>query len=429
MSELVAILHQDSVTVRERNDARLADPEMSIPSEKAFSNLWERSLDLRPRVVGRDGKPYEILFPGVRNQGAGPDFKGAVLRHDGKTIGGDVELHLDSGGWRAHGHHRDSGYRGVVLQVVLKARGDENGTKTPPTAEARFERAPDGDTGRSFPNDVPDLAALGVQRFLAKSAGFMLEFESVGDPDQVAYESLLDAMGYARNRRPFRALANRVPFSTFKCLANEPSSSAEFAIVSSLVVGGGLLLNTEPFESLQMRRLARSLGIRRQVSSDAWSRFRVRPSNSPVARIRGVAPLIGRSLGAGLIENLDAAFHREEALGLIRELERPPHIGRGLAITVVANVALPALHAFSVQRGGSRTERIEKAFIAMPSPPQDAVTRGVSAVLGLDVRPKLASQHFGLHALARSNSWPGTDKVTRPGRGSSSRPRRCAASP
>ena len=423
------MLHPDSAAVRERNDAPLADPEMSIPSEKAFSNLWERSLDLKPRVVGHDGKPYEILFPGVRNQGAGPDFKGAVLRHDGKTIGGDVELHLDSRGWRAHGHHRDSGYRGVVLQVVLKARGDENGAKEPPTAEARFERAPDGDTGWSPPNDVPDLAALGVQRFLAKSAGFMLEFESVGDPDQVAYASLLDAMGYARNRRPFRALASRVPFSTFKCLANEPSSSAEFAIVSSLVVGGGLLLNTEPFESVQMRRLARSLGIRRQVSSDAWSRFRVRPTNSPVARIRGVAPLIGRSLGAGLIENLDAAFDREEALGLIRELERRPHIGRGLAVTVVANVVLPALHAFSLQRVGSGTERIENAFSAMPSPPQDAVTRGVSAVLGLDVRPKLASQHFGLHALARSNSWPGTDRVTRRDRRSSSPPRRCAASP
>ena len=65
---------------------------------------------------------YEVLFPGVRNQGAGPDFKGAVLRRDGKTIGGDIELHLDPSGWRAHGHHGDSRYRGVVLQVVLKCQ-------------------------------------------------------------------------------------------------------------------------------------------------------------------------------------------------------------------------------------------------------------------------------------------------------------------
>ena len=68
----------------------LADPESRITSEKAFADLWERSLELKPEVIGLDGKSYEILFPGVRNQGAGPDFEGAVLRYDGRTIGGDV---------------------------------------------------------------------------------------------------------------------------------------------------------------------------------------------------------------------------------------------------------------------------------------------------------------------------------------------------
>ena len=415
--------------VAEKPRRYLADPESSIDSEKAFSDLWERSLELRPDVTGRDGKSYEILFPGVRNQGAGPDFKGAVLRYDGRTIGGDVELHLDSRGWTAHGHHGDPRYRGVVLQVVLKARSHEGGTHLPPTAEARFELGADCRARRPSLSEVPDLEALGVQRFLAKSAGFKLEFESVVDADQVVYASLLDAMGYARNRRPFRSLASRVPFSTFEVLADEPSSAAEFAVLSALVVGGGLLEGVEPLEKVQMRRLARSLSVRRQGSAEAWSRFRVRPNNTPVSRVRGVAPLIGRSVRAGLIGTLESVLERAGVPGLIRDIQQRPHIGRGLAITVVANVVLPALHAFELHRGGPGTERIQLAFSAMPSPPQDAVTRGVSAVLGLDVRPKLASQHFGLHALARSNSWPGSREVSRPDLRSSSPPQRCAASP
>ncbi len=384
---------------------------------------------LKPEVIGRDGTSYEVLFPGVRNQGAGPDFKGAVLRHDGRTIGGDVELHLDSRGWRAHGHHDDSRYRGVVLQVVLKAQREGGGAQAPPTAEARFEIAADSDAGQLSQTEMPDLEALGVQRFLAKSAGFKLEFESSGEPDQAVYAALLDAMGYARNRRPFRALADRVPFSTFAGLADEPSSAAEFALTSALVVGGGLLTEVERHERIQMRRLARAMGIRSQVSSSAWSRFRVRPNNSPVPRIRGISPLIERSLRAGLVATLESVFGREGAPGLILEVENRPLIGRGLAVTVVVNVALPALHAFSLLRGWSGTGLIEKAFEAMPAPPQDAVTRGVSAALGLDIRPKLASQHFGLHALARSESWPGASPVSHRDRRSSSQLRRCAASP
>ena len=429
MSLMVASALRPGCRVAETRSRYLPDPELPITSEKAFSDLWERSLDLKPEVTGRDGTSYEVLFPGVRNQGAGPDFKGAVLRRDGKTIGGDVELHLDSGGWRAHGHHNDSRYRGVVLQVVLKAKDHTPGKCLPPTAEARFEIGADSSARRSTPGETPDLEALGLQRFVAKSAGLKLEFESGVDADQAVYSALLDAMGYARNRRPFRALADRVPYSTFTQLAHEPVSAAEFAVMSALVVGGGLLADVEPLEKKQMRRLARAMKVKGQVSPKAWSKFRVRPTNSPASRIRGISPLISRSMRGGLIRTLEGVFERKETSGLIREIVYRPLIGRGLAITVIANVVLPALHAFSLNRGGKGTERIEKAFSAMPSPPQDAVTRGVSAVLGLDVRPKLASQHFGLHALARSNSWPGTAKVSRRDRRSSSPLRRCAASP
>ena len=260
----------------------------------------------------------------MRNQGAGPDFKGAVLRRDGATIGGDIELHLYSSGWRAHGHHKDSGYDGVVLQVVLKARPDRGGVPVPPTAEAKFELKDDGRSHASVTLEEQDLERLGLRRFFAKSAGFRLELESASSPDQVLYESLLDAMGYARNRKPFRSLARRVPYETFSRLSDEPISTADFAIFSALAVGGGLTSELKHSERIQARRIARRMGVRSVLSPGDWSRFRVRPSNAPVSRIKGIAPFLAKSIRDGLVETLESVFGRESILGLVRDVENRP---------------------------------------------------------------------------------------------------------
>ena len=120
-----------------------------ISSEKSFSDLWERSLSLRPKVVDRDGNSYEVVFPGIRNPGPGPDFRGAVLKHKGRTMGGDVELHMDPSGWRGHGHHVDPSYNGVVLQVVLRTGRGLPTAESPPTAVATFpNRADDSEIKR-----------------------------------------------------------------------------------------------------------------------------------------------------------------------------------------------------------------------------------------------------------------------------------------
>ncbi len=408
MSSLVTSPARDSRRVREPLPGGSGIRESPIPSEKAFSDLWERSLELHPELTGRDGEDYEILFPGVRNQGAGPDFKGAVLKRDGETIGGDIELHLDPSGWRGHGHHGDPRYRGVVLQVVLKAGRGRSYAEMPPTAEARFDTAGERPLSLMSQLEAPDIEELGVRRFLAKSAGFRLEMESATSPDQVVYESLLDAMGYARNRKPFRILARRVPLSTFLSLKGEPTSTREFAVLSALVVGGALVADLDHIEQVQMRRIARQMGVKSCLSPKSWNRFRVRPTNAPVSRLKGITPLIAQGTRDGLINSLEAVFEREGVRGLIREVESRPYIGRGLAVTVVANVIVPALHAYSLFSHAGEYHLIEEAFREMPSPPQDEVTRGISSVLGLDVRPRLATQHFGLHALARSRSWPGS---------------------
>ena len=384
--------------------------EILISSEKAFSDLWERSLDLRPIVVDGDGARYEVVFPGVRNQGPGPDFLGAVLKRDGETFGGDVELHLERSGWRAHGHHRDPAYNGVALQVVLRAGGSAARKSDPPTATATFPEAPagGGDAGATERATVSDseLEELGVRRFLSKSAGFRLELDAGIAPDQVLYEGMMEAMGYPRNRKPFLALAKRVPVSGFARVRGEPESAARFAVFAALAVGGGLSERVEPRERGQARRVARRMGVRRQVRADEWSMFRVRPSGSPVNRMRGIADIVVRHLEDGLAEGMRSEFERGGAASVVKSLSAGAGVGRQLALTVASNIVLPALCAMAWEAAEPSADDIVAAFRRMPSPPQNSVTRSVAAILGARRSPANAAQHSGLHALARAASWP-----------------------
>ena len=393
-------------------------PKPPVPSaraESAFSDLWERSLDLRPIVTGADGARYEIVFPGIRNDGPGPDFKGAVFTRGERTIAGDVELHLDPSGWRAHRHHLDPAYRGVALQVVLRlaktSRADAD-VSAPPTALAAFPpdaAANDAPARRAPPPSEDEIERLGTRRFLYKSAGFRAEMDAGGDPDQVIYQAILESLGYARNREPFLALAKSLPFAELSPLRREPPSSARFAVFAALAVAGGL--DGERMDAplrTQARRVARALGIRRRVRPDAWSRFRIRPNASPLRRAEGAAALIVRLLPRGPIRALLDILESGGIRGLLEALSCPPGIGRGTALTMVANAVLPSLRAWADTAGSDAARDLTiAAFAAAPAPPSDSVTRSIAKSLGLPPKSKRAPRHFGLHELARTSSWHG----------------------
>ena len=386
-----------------------------ISSEKSFSDLWERSLALRPNVVDRNGDAYEVVFPGIRNPGPGPDFKGAVLKHRGRTVGGDIELHMDPSGWRGHRHHVDPNYNGVVLQVVLHTGRGLPSPHSPPTAVATFDnRADEGEMNQSAVGEA-ELERLGVEWFIARSAAYRLRMESDADADQAIYRGTMEAMGYSRNRRPFLALAGALPISKFARLREEPESAARFAVFAELVVCGGLIERADAAERAQVKKVTRRLGVRRRLRPEDWSMFRVRPVNSPLRRMRGMSHIVVGCCREGLLSNMRSAFEQTGARGLVDAIRVRPLIGEGLSRIVVANAVLPALHAWMLLSRSGGSQRVIEAFRKMPAPPADSVTKGVLRSLygpSVSGAPKNAAQYSGLHALARSSSWPGEAGAT-----------------
>src|SRR3990170_3491609 len=89
------------------------------PPEAWVALAWQGRLS-RGSLVTDGGVELQVVHPGRPNGDAGPDFRGAIIATArGELWRGDVEIHVRSSQWRAHGHHRDPGYNGVILHVVL----------------------------------------------------------------------------------------------------------------------------------------------------------------------------------------------------------------------------------------------------------------------------------------------------------------------
>ncbi len=388
-------------------------------SESALAALWSRAHTLADALITEGGNRMRIIYPGRPSSRAGPDFRDAVLLNEqGDTVTGDIELHTSAPGWYAHGHETDPNYNGVVLHVVFSPKGHEN-TRQQSKMHAPIvsleavaddlENAgpdtvsglPDIDVLRSSPDIAAVLDAAGDARFLAKSHGFALDISQAG-PDEALYLGIMDALGYASNRKPFRALAQCVPYATLARFRNEPPATRLLAIKALLLGASGLLSKVDDAEDpAQLRRLYdRMPGSRRPLGEKDWHLFRVRPSNHPARRIIGLALIIDGCLYGGIAETFATALSRGGAKALTARLEHRPHIGKGRARDMLINIALPFLHAYATEQGNDElTDAARAAYAAAPKLQENEITREMRRLcnIGSDVKMTARKQQGLIH--------------------------------
>ena len=99
-------------------------------------------------------------------------------------------------------------------------------------------------------------------------------------------------------------------------------------------------------------------GMGPSLSGREWHCFRLRPANHPLRRITGMAHLLERNLGQGLLEGLRQAAGAgtpaklTRALTVERQGERGgAFIGQSRARDLAVNVLLPLLHSLDEDMG------------------------------------------------------------------------------
>ncbi|MBV9120142.1 MAG: DUF2851 family protein, partial [Chloroflexi bacterium] len=346
-----------------RSRAAIADPH----NEAWLAAIWQEQAFDRHLLRSTSGVAFQVVYQGRCTGGPGPDFRDAILAlPDGTLLRGDVEIHLEARGWEQHGHHKDPAYDGVLLHVVLEGGGGTRNSRgelvltlalagrlgtqrvrrsvvdavEPP--QLSYVLAP---CRRALPRLGPTGAAALLQqqarqRFNSKQAVFEGDL-STADAEQVLYSGLLEALGYHRNRAPFRQLAELATLAAVRRLG-----SHELELL--LLHLAGLR------DSAQAEILKDRCGISGSpLAGESWTVVGVRPENLPMVRIAEMAKILARLAPLGLIDELlgELAAVQEVDRRVVRRMDSSwrsqlRELGPQRVRSVAINVLLPFAAAF-----------------------------------------------------------------------------------
>jgi hypothetical protein len=400
---------------------RHVTPERDAPAtERDLWRIWEgRRLPVELRT--RDGQALRVLFPGLANTDAGPDFVGAFLCLDNAPPRrGDVELHLEATSWERHGHHHDSRYDRVILHVVLLDDGGPAHTSAgvpipllalgpilargrDPTVEASHPGPCHEPAAPREP--VPDLESTlfhaGIERFERRVTLWQAELQAKPLEDCVLL-ALLRSAGLGKNAEPCASLAGALDGATLEALLTADRQRATEIAEAVLLGMSGLL---EPAhaggETRELWQTYRDFWPGRPLAARAWRRFRVRPANLPESRLRLVAALAGR---AGIRQFFTDLVHTVESTPApvcadwIALLSTEGHsAGRSWGLEAVANILLPLAAAYA--RDGADEAlagHAISAYVSLPGGGQNSLLDRMTLIAGLRATPRGAVEQQGL---------------------------------
>ena len=356
------------------------------------------------------GEQIQVVYPGRRNLGPGPDFLDAIIALDGRRLRhGHVEVHTTASAWRAHGHTGDPAYHNVILHVVWQDDGPIAGGPLRTLALTTYfpDGLPEQYVAQQLPSFQPcaDLhtksdamtvgmlfATLGERRLRKKAAQALAAIESLS-AEQALYAALLDALGYSQNREPFRQLSEALPWSVVA--ASLGGKAAAALPGEALFLGAAGLLpsqrDTGPRKGTACRAptaadqayvqrletLWQQFQLESALPATAWVRGGVRPVNAPARRVAAAGHLCARLAETGPVqfclafrEELDQPQLRQQMVNAFAlpascsrywasrcdfgvPLRGAPQslIGAERAREILINVVLPFMFAFGEHTG------------------------------------------------------------------------------
>ncbi|MDD5094020.1 MAG: DUF2851 family protein [Dehalococcoidia bacterium] len=384
-------------------------------AESFLAQIWKGQWVRKGPLPTSDGRMVRVRSPGMENHDSGPDFLGAAILFDDEIITGDIELHVKSSDWRAHGHHLDPHFNQVILHVVLwddakkatqlqsgkliptlSLRDYLNGSMDELSLRAQAHPAPPlpcrGVGDRCEPDKLGEiLDRFGLERFYFKSAAFEVEL-ILEEPAQVVYWGIMGALGYTKNKKPFQELARRLPVRVLESIALEPEPENRLVRLQALLLGASGLLPSQCQAKSGLGKLAtlpeldeawRSLNTAPSMSYADWHFSRMHPNNFPTQRLLAAGCLVDRHLEKGLfnsvIDLVGRAKPGREAKSIEDGFVVPAFIGHERAREIVVNAVLP--FSFAWAEIGSQpklSQHILAIYRAYPRIGENQITRYLS---------------------------------------------------
>ncbi len=394
--------------------------------ESFLHYLWRsRRFELQ-NLYTTDFQAIEIHQVGELNTHAGPDFFNARLRIGETNWAGNVEMHLKSSEWIAHGHSNDPGYDNVVLHVVYEE--DQlihrtNGERIPclelkgriPARllenYRRLEQAAAWVPCEQFFQGVPEIVRLNwldrilVERLELKTIAIEEALRATENHwEEALYRILARDFGLKVNAEPFAALARTLPL----VLLTKHKSNL-FQLEALLLGQAGFLAEDHQEEwprqlSREYRHLANKYGLT-PLPVSQWKFLRLRPASFPTLRLAQFAALIHQS--AHLCSNLLAANNVKEIENLF-DLQPSPYwlehfqfgkvsakrekrLGRDFVHLLIINTIVPFLFHYGKTKGLDEPQKRALALLEALPPEANTLVNGWRA-LGVSTRHAFQTQ-------------------------------------
>ena len=301
-------------------------PDLDRIDEALVQKWWNEQRFFDTNMESIDRRGLRVIKPGILNHNEGPDFMHAEIEIDGKLHIGDVEIHVRSSEWYAHKHHLNSRYNRVIVHAVLfnddfnlRTRL-QNGKRVPTLELLKWVAVDTGDLYDDTNDTTTDglcrvtgqqlnietlkgvFESLGRERFLEKTESMRL-LRTRLDFEQLLYEGIMEALGYERNSKALRELAQHVPFADL-------DQKSELEIQAMLFGVAGLLpsqrekpLSPEVTDDPsivaleELWRASEYAELPLRMTAARW-RFTGRPLNYPTRRIAAMSQLIHHCQGS-----------------------------------------------------------------------------------------------------------------------------------
>jgi Protein of unknown function (DUF2851) len=394
----------------------------SAPPEKLLQSIWQHQRLQRGELKMTDGQPLRVLHPGFASAEGGPDFRGAVLQFGAEPpVAGDVEIDLQTAGWRAHGHDTNPNFKGVILHVVWENSKTQN--QPPVLALKNFLDAPAAELALALENEsgLPEnlrgkcaaplrnfsaekltelLHAAAKVRLENKAAAIRARAKNAGW-EQALWENLFRALGYKHNIWPMVNLAETKP-------RWHSGAESAFEIQARLLGVSGLLpddLTRAQKSTDTFLRRAWDLWWRERDGFSActlpravWKFHGLRPANHPQRRLALAAHWLAAENLVSKIEGWCAqeipdkklleSLHEIVQVGRDEfwswhwtfkspRLAKPqPLLGAARVTDLAVNVVLPWLWIRAKAGGSEKIRReIERRYFAWPAAEDNSVLK------------------------------------------------------
>ncbi|MEM9143501.1 MAG: DUF2851 family protein [Bacteroidota bacterium] len=279
--------------------------------------IWKYKKFPHTHLRTTKDEPIHLVHLGTHNYLAGPDFLNARIGLGNQMWAGNVEIHVKSSDWYAHGHEGDTKYNNVILHVVWEHdmpvyRKDKEEIATlelknyvPQSLLVSYNHLLDKQ-GKQFINCEREirhvdtfvvvnwLERLYFERLERKAREIEEELvRTKNNWEQVLFILLLKNVGSPINKDAFSSLANALDFSIVRKIQDSP-----FKLESVFFGLSGLLEETHTDTYyLELQREYNYLENKFGLDSEHVLRpdfFKLRPPNFPTVRLSQLASIYGR---------------------------------------------------------------------------------------------------------------------------------------